>query len=119
MAVFTAWITSGGFLSDENRNCLIGGDAQRTFESIYADIAFFSVKAISDEGVVTDCAREEIVVREAMLQNAARKVLLCDSSKFGGRAPFKQCRLENVDILISEKERAQHFAAYGDRVNLL
>ena len=112
-------ISSGGFLSDENRNCLIGGDAQRTFESIYADIAFFSVKAISDEGVVTDCAREEIVVREAMLQNAARKVLLCDSSKFGGRAPFKQCRLENVDILISEEDRAQHFAAYGDRVKLL
>ncbi len=112
-------LSSGGFLSDENRNCLIGGDAQRTFENIYADIAFFSVKAISDEGVVTDCAREEIVVREAMLQNAARKVLLCDSSKFGGRAPFKQCRLENVDILVSEGEQAQHFAAFTGRVKLL
>ena len=34
-------ISSGGFLSNENRNCLIGGDAQRTFENIYADVAFF------------------------------------------------------------------------------
>jgi DeoR/GlpR family transcriptional regulator of sugar metabolism len=112
-------ISSGGFLSDENRNCLIGGDAQRTFESIYADIAFFSVKAISDEGVVTDCAREEVLVREAMLQNAAQKVLLCDSSKFGGRAPFKQCSLEDVDILISEEDRTQHFSDYAGRVKLL
>ena len=112
-------ISSGGFLSDENRNCLIGGDAQRTFESIYADIAFFSVKAISDEGMVTDCAREEVLVREAMLQNAAQKVLLCDSSKFGGRAPYKQCRLEDVDVLISEEDRAQYFAQYADRVELL
>ena len=107
------------FLSDENRICLIGGDAQRTFESIYADIAFFSVKAISDEGVVTDCAREEVLVREAMLQNAAQKVLLCDSSKFGGRAPFKQCSLEDVDILISEEDRTQHFSVYAGRVKLL
>jgi hypothetical protein len=112
-------LSSGGFLSSENRNCLIGSDAQRTFETVYADAAFFSVKALSGEGVVADCSREEVAVRDAMLKNAARKVLLCDSSKFGGRAPFKQCRLENVDILISEEDRAQHFAPYGDRVKLL
>lgn len=112
-------ISSGGFLSDENRVCLIGGDAQRTFENIYADIAFFSVKAVSQEGLVTDCSREEVVVREAMLKNAARKVFLCDSSKFGGRAPYKQCRLEDVDILISEEDRAQYFAPFADKVELL
>ena len=75
-------LSTGGFLSDENRNCLIGGDAQRTFENIYADIAFFSVKAVSEDGIVTDCSREEVVVRDRMLKNAARRVLLCDSSKF-------------------------------------
>jgi DeoR/GlpR family transcriptional regulator of sugar metabolism len=112
-------LSSGGFLSSENRNCLIGSDAQRTFESVYADAAFFSVKALSGEGVVADCSREEVAVRDAMLKNAARKVLLCDSSKFGLRAPFRQCGLEDVDILISEEDRAQRFAAYGDRVRLL
>ena len=45
-------ISSGGFLSGENRNCLIGGDAQSTFRGIYADMAFFSVKAISAQGEV-------------------------------------------------------------------
>ena len=112
-------ISSGGFLSDENRNCLIGGDAQRTFENIYADIVFFSVRAVSEAGLVTDCSREEVIVRDAMLKNAAQKVLLCDSSKFNGRAPFKQCKLEDVDILISEDDRAQYFAAYTGRVELL
>jgi DeoR family glycerol-3-phosphate regulon repressor len=77
------------------------------------------VKALSGEGVVADCSREEVAVRDAMLKNAARKVLLCDSSKFGLRAPFRQCGLEDVDILISEEDRAQRFAAYGDRVRLL
>lgn len=112
-------ISSGGFLSDENRNCLIGGDAQRTFQNIYADVAFFSVKTVSENGAVTDCSPEEVVVRNAMLKNAAKKVLLCDSAKFGGKAPFKQCKLEDVDILISENDQAQYFAAYSDRVKLL
>ena len=112
-------ISSGGFLSDENRCCLIGGDAQKTFDNIYADMVFFSVKAIADDGVITDCSREEIIVRNTMLQNAKKKMLLCDSSKFGIRAPFKQCELTDVDYLISEGMSAQRFAAYGNEVKLL
>jgi len=112
-------ISSGGYLSGENRNCLVGDEAQRTFENIYADYVFFSVKAITEDGAVVDCSGEEVAVRRAMLQNAAKKVLLCDSSKFDGRAPFKQCKLEDVDILVSEGDLAQHFAAYSNRVKLL
>ncbi len=95
-------ISSGGFLSNDNRNCLIGGEAQRTFENTYADIMFFSVKAVTDDGDVTDCSTEEIAVRHSMMKNAAKKVLLCDSSKFGKRAVFKQCTIEDVDLVISE-----------------
>lgn len=112
-------ISSGGFLSEENRNCLIGGDAQRTFENIFADIMFFSVKAIDDDGIVTDCSREEIMIRNAMLKNSDKKVLLCDSSKFGVRAPFKQCELCDVDYLISEENCAEHFSKYQGKITLL
>ena len=112
-------ISSGGYLSGENRNCLVGDDARQTFEKIYADFVFFSVKAISEDGAVTDCAGEEVAVRNAMLKNAAKKVLLCDRSKFGLRAAFKQCHLEDVDVLISEADCAQHFAAYSKSVKLL
>ena len=112
-------ISSGGFLSDENRNCLMGGDAQKTFENIFADIAFFSVKGVTDDGAVTDCSREEVVVRNAMLKNAKKKVLLCDSSKFGRKAPFLQCRLSEIDCLISEDTHAQQFSTYQNEINLL
>ncbi len=112
-------ISSGGCLSGENRNCLIGEEARKTFENIYADFAFFSVKAVSEDGAITDCASEEVAVRNAMFQNAAQKVLLCDSSKFGCKAPYKQCKLEDVNVLISEADRAQYFAAYSDKVKLL
>ena len=112
-------IASGGFLSDENRNCLIGGDAQKTFENVFADIMFFSVKGLSNDGVITDCSREEILVRNAMLKNAAKTVLLCDSAKFGVHAPFKQGLLSEVDCLISEQSCAQQFSQYQANIQLL
>lgn len=112
-------ISSGGMLSNENRNCLIGGDAQKTFENIFADYIFFSVKAISDDAVVTDCSIEEIAVRNAMIKNSDKKVLLCDSTKYGNRAPFKQCELSDVDYLISEENYAQHFSEFQSKVKLL
>ncbi len=95
-------ISSGGTLSNENRNCLIGGDAIKTFENIFSDAVFFSVKAVDDNGQITDCSREEVEIRNAMLKNAAKKVLLCDSSKFGIKSRFKQCELTDIDYLISE-----------------
>ena len=99
-------ICSGGYVSSENRNCLIGGDARQTFENIYADILYFSSKSLSADGIITDCSREEIVVRNAMLKNSAKKVFLCDSSKFGTRSAYKQCALRDVDCVISEDETA-------------
>ncbi len=102
-------ISSGGFLSSENRNCLIGVDATKVFENIFADAVFFSVKAVDTEGNVTDCTREEVVVRNAMLKNASQKVLLCDSSKFGIKSRFKQCELTDIDYLISEDSCAEYF----------
>ncbi len=95
-------MSSGGFLSAENRNCLIGNDAIKTFENIYADICFFSAKAVNSDGIVSDCSLEEIAVRNAMLKNARKKVLLCDNTKFDKTAIFKQCDVEDIDIIISE-----------------
>lgn len=112
-------ISSGGFLSDENRNCLIGGDAQKTFENIFADIVFFSVNGILWDGTITDCSREEIIVRKAMLKNAKQRVLLCDNTKFGVHAPFKQCELGNIDYLISEDNCAFQFSEFQNKIVLL
>lgn len=102
-------ISSGGRLSEQNRNCLIGSDAQITFENIFADIAFFSVKSVSADGTVTDCSQEEVAVRRAMLKNARKKALLCDSSKFRQLAPYKQCEIADVDYLVSEGNASQIF----------
>lgn len=102
-------VSSGGFLSRENRTCFVGVDAQRVFENTYADIVFFSCKSISADGVISDVTREEVLIKSAMLENASKKVFLCDSGKFGTRSAYRQCSLKDIDIMISESKTADHF----------
>ena len=104
-------ISSGGMLSTENRTCLVGSDAHYIFENIRADLVFFSAKSLSRDRVISDCVREEVLVRAAMLKNAAKKVFLCDCEKFGTQSAYKQCALSDIDYLVSESDKVPDFVA--------
>lgn len=112
-------ISSGGTLSPDNRACLLGRDAHYIFENIYADVVFFSTKSLSNDGIISDCAREEVLVRGAMLKNAAKKVFLCDSEKFGTSSAYKQCTLDEIDVLVSEDDVAQHFSSLCNSLSII
>ncbi|MBE7051539.1 MAG: DeoR/GlpR transcriptional regulator [Ruminococcaceae bacterium] len=112
-------ISSGGMLSPENRTCLVGKDAQRTFENMYADIMFFSTKSISSDGNIWDISQAEIEVRMPMLKNASKKVYLCDSEKFDSHSPYRQCSLDDIDFLISEIAHARQFIKTPDSLTLI
>lgn len=112
-------VSSGGFLSAENRNCLIGSDAQTIFENTYADIMFFSAKSLSDDGIISDCTREEVVLRNSMLKNSRKKVFLCDSEKIGRKSSYKQCTLSDIDYLISETDCSQRFAVHSNTLKII
>lgn len=110
---------SGGSLSRQMRMCMVGEDAQRIFREINADFVFFSARSLSGDGIISDCYREEICVRKAMLENAACRVFLCDSSKFGSHSGYRQCALTDVDILISEADSGQQFSHWKDSLRIL
>ena len=95
---------SGGTISRDNDTCLVGNNAQATFEGIYADVMFFSTKSVSADGVISDCSQDEIFVRNAMFKNAGKKVFLCDSKKVGTHASFVQCSLSDIDAVVSETD---------------
>ena len=109
-------LSCGGRLSRNNRNCLVGSDAQRAFAQMRADLLFFSSKALSHDGVIWDCDREEICLRQTMMQNARQKVFLCAFEKFGQQAAYRQCSLGEIDCVITEAEDRTHFAPLGDFV---
>ena len=107
--------SSGGWLCADNRTCLIGEDAAATFSRVRADLLFFSARSLSEDGVISDLSREEVLVREAMIKNAARKVFLCDSAKLGTRSAYKQCDLDAVDIRIDERGA---YDSKGEKINI-
>ena len=97
-------ISSGGRLYKSNRNCLVGDDAHHIFSEVHANILFFSAKSLSAEGVIYDCTREEVCIRNTMLANAEKKVFLCDSEKFDRFSGYKQCTLKDINYLITETD---------------
>ena len=99
-------ISCGGRLSKENRNCLLGSDAHGIFEEIHANTFFFSAKALSLDGVIYDCVREEVCIRNTMFANADRRVFLCDTEKVGHFAGYRQCSLQEIDVMITQDKDA-------------
>lgn len=97
-------VSSGGVLHSENRCCLIGKNAEDTFYKFHADYAFFSSKSLALDGTISDCNYEEIPVRCAMLNNASKKVFLCDGSKIGEYSAFIQSSLSDIDYLVSNAD---------------
>ena len=90
-------------ISSDNRAVLVGDATQRFLHELRADVAIFSVQSISDSGECFDCYAEEVAVRKVMLQNARKKILLCDSSKLGKTCFYNMGHVSELDGIISEK----------------
>ena len=110
---------SGGQLCSTARTCMVGEDAHRIFLNVYADFAFFSTRSLSSDGIITDCNRDEINVRNAMLKYAKCKVFLCDSSKFNSTAGYIQCTLQDLDVMVSEEGTASVYAEAFPELRIL
>lgn len=95
---------TGGAKSKDNEAVLVGDYTQRFLRDIRADVAIFSVQSMNDAGDCFDCYAEEVAVRKVMLQNARKKILLCDSSKWNRPSTFYQCSAADVDYIVCDKE---------------
>ncbi len=100
---------TGGQLSSENRSVLVGGYAQEFLRQIRADVVFFSVQAVNPDGGFYDCYAEEVPVRNLMLANARKRVLLCDGSKLENTSTFYQACQKDVDYVISDRDLREFF----------
>ncbi|MBQ7346812.1 MAG: DeoR/GlpR transcriptional regulator [Clostridia bacterium] len=95
---------TGGNLSAENKAVLVGGYAQDFLRRIQADIAIFSVQSVNADGDFFDCYSEEVAIRNVMMQNARRRVLLCDSSKWNRTSTFYQGNVRDIEYIVSDRD---------------
>jgi DeoR/GlpR family transcriptional regulator of sugar metabolism len=84
--------------------CYVGEQAESFVRTINADLFFFSCHGLSESGQMTDRAIEEANLRKVMFASCRKKILLCDSSKFGKTYFYNMGNLGEIDALVTEGE---------------
>ena len=94
----TVYVTGGEYF--KKRHCFLGPYAERFLAGVNVDSVFFSCKALSDEGFLTDVSEDEISLRSVMLRQARNSYFLCDDSKLGNRCTFTLCHISELTKVI-------------------
>ena len=80
----------------------VGQSAAAFVRNINADILFFSCHGVTDEGQMTDGAIEEAELRQVMFTVCKKKILLCDSGKFGKTCFYNIGNIRDIDGIATE-----------------
>ncbi|MBE7209775.1 MAG: DeoR/GlpR transcriptional regulator [Gluconacetobacter diazotrophicus] len=95
-------IVAGGTLRHSDGG-IVGRLAADAFRQFKADVAVIGTSAIDEDGTLLDYDLREVQVSRAIIENARRVVLVTDSSKFSRSAPVRIARLEEIDVLVTDR----------------
>lgn len=100
---------------------VIGAEAYSFFQNINADYAFISCDAIDDAGIVYSDNLSVATVDGAVLKNAKKRYVLCDSTKFGKKSIAKIADLSECDAVITGSEALHVTESLQDKgmINIL
>lgn len=93
---------SGGLLL-RHSVAYVGSDAERFFTHFNADVLFFSSRGYTENGFITDSSEPEASIRKVMIEHAAKRIYLCDSSKKGHTYAYNICATDVADEIVDER----------------
>jgi DeoR family transcriptional regulator, fructose operon transcriptional repressor len=96
-------ITSGGYVRAGDLACF-GPESLAFFRDYYADKAFMGCGGIDGTVGMTDYYPDEIASRRVIIEHAAERYVLADSSKLGQVAFGKVCDLTQLTAAITDDE---------------
>ena len=82
-------------------NC--GPQAYNAANAVTPDILFFSARSLDKYGNISDPIAEENYIRSIMLMRAKKKVLLCDSEKFGTSSLYRLTTIDDIDACVFDR----------------
>lgn len=95
-----AVIMVGGLVRSQNLST-VGHLATGVLESVSIDIAFLSASSVDIRGITTPDS-EKVIVKRSVVRNAAKCVLICDSSKFDQVATFIAVPMDKINMIITD-----------------
>lgn len=95
---------------------VVGDIALRTMALMRADVAFIGTNALTlDHGLSTADA-QEAAMKSAMVTNAHKVVVLCDSTKMGNDYLVSFASVDDIDVVITDSNAPESFVrALRDR----
>lgn len=97
-------ICTGGEMTLESFS-YVGTDAEELLKRYNADIAFFSCRGLTEEGIATDNSILENAIRRIMITNSKQSYLLCDRSKFKKKYLNTLCNVKEIAGVISNNSK--------------
>lgn len=90
---------------------VVGRMAAEVIRQFKVDTAVIGTSAIDEDGTLLDYDIREVQVSRAIIENARRVVLVTDCSKFTRRAPVRIARLDEIDVLVTDRLPSPAMAA--------
>lgn len=90
----------GGYLYPRT-GVALGGSAVKMLGELHADILIFSCAGVAD-GWAYNANQMMVEVEQRMMSIAGQRILAVDHNKLGKRAPARLCRLDEVDIVVTD-----------------
>lgn len=91
----------GGRIDDSSQSC-IGEHGRRLLRSVYPDVAFMSCNSWGIDAGVTTPTEEKAGLKQEIIANARRRVLLADSSKYGAVSLFNVAPLARFSEVVTD-----------------
>lgn len=111
-------ISTGGEMQ-HGIGSLVGPHAQHLLGHVHVDLLFLGAHAIHPQAGITAPAMDKALIKKLMIDAAAEKWVVADSSKFGQRSFAHVCSLSSIDGIITDSEcTADDRAVLEQQVNM-
>lgn len=88
----------------EQDMCFVGSVSERYAEQINVDIAFFTAKGLSDDGIISDPDINQTMVRSLIMKNAEKNIFLFEKEKLGKKYLHTLCSVDAVYKIITSDD---------------
>ena len=94
---------------------VVGDIALRTLAILRADVAFIGTNALTIDHGLSTADAQEAAVKQAMVTNARKVVVMCDSSKLGNDYLVSFGSTDDIDVLITDNDAPASFVEEIER----
>ncbi len=96
-------VIAGGMVRKSDGG-IVGMSAIEHIRQFKVDFAVIGASGIDEEGCMLDFDYREVQVSQTIIKQSRKIVLVADSTKFSRRAPVQIGSLQDVDILVTDRQ---------------